>query len=229
MRYLWDRYGWLLCIAALTFFFSRMLWGEPTFCGTAEGQCLRSWVSATGGWLAILAAIPTITYLSRQVNAAVKANENNAKIQLRRNYALSKKAKNRSDLLDMHANAFLTILDKRIPDFAIRPPTRRQAIQRMSAINALLTDGTFDKFEEEIEFPDQHNAEQLRHHIKLFTDMTISTDDPLLSEEARTLIVVICGMSRKYATDCKAASEIFIIEANEMMGRDQDRDPVGDG
>lgn len=35
-----------------------------------KGACLREWISALGGWAAVVAAVPTIYYLSRQVTTA---------------------------------------------------------------------------------------------------------------------------------------------------------------
>ncbi|OCJ03545.1 hypothetical protein A6U86_31010 [Rhizobium sp. AC27/96] len=219
MKKHWDRYGWIICILLLLLFFLPLVWSSSSFCRNADSDCLRNWISATGSWAALFAAIPTIFYLSRQVQAAMKANENSAKIQLRRNYALSKKTKGYASLLDMHAQAFITVLDRRIPEFSIRPLTRHQARQRMSAINDLLTDGTFGRFEEEIEFLDKHNVQQIKRHIMLFSDMIAATDGPILSEETRQLILVICVMCKKYAADSIAAADGFVVEADGMTGK----------
>src|SRR6218665_1254726 len=62
--------GWL-CAYLLACGFALYLFLDstaPTWCGAEDThRCFREWVSALGGWAAVMVAIPTIVYLSKQV------------------------------------------------------------------------------------------------------------------------------------------------------------------
>lgn len=66
----WNRWGWLVALIAISIVVLRLAWGREAFCGPASEHCLREWVSAVGGWLAIIVALPTLYYLAKQISDA---------------------------------------------------------------------------------------------------------------------------------------------------------------
>lgn len=62
--------------------------GVPRMCDQSE-SCVREWISATSGWAAVMAAIPTIYYLSKQVRDADQHQRIGFAIQLRRQRILA--------------------------------------------------------------------------------------------------------------------------------------------
>lgn len=57
-----------------------------------EGKCFREWVSALGGWAAVIAAAPTVYYLARQISETRRHERNNVFIQLRRQRLIAERA-----------------------------------------------------------------------------------------------------------------------------------------
>lgn len=56
---------------------------------TESDACVREWISATSGWAAVCAAVPTILYLSKQIRDADRHQRTNFAIQLRRHRLLA--------------------------------------------------------------------------------------------------------------------------------------------
>ncbi|MGF9564138.1 hypothetical protein AAIH70_11545 [Neorhizobium sp. BT27B] len=70
-----DDWGWAVALGIIALIFLRLLFGREPFCGPEE-HCFREWVSATGSWAAIPAAIITVWYLSKQVSTAERHHRN---------------------------------------------------------------------------------------------------------------------------------------------------------
>lgn len=78
-----------IAITALGFFVAKGAQeGAFVVCAEAEA-CVREWISATSGWAAVAAAIPTILYLSRQIRDADRHQRTSFDIQLRRHRILA--------------------------------------------------------------------------------------------------------------------------------------------
>jgi len=81
-------FGWftagVVAVAAVgaysAFAFSR----EVICTGAQDEHCVREWVSALGGWLALAAALPTVGILLMQVTEANRHHRDNAMMSLRR-------------------------------------------------------------------------------------------------------------------------------------------------
>lgn len=221
MKRYWDRYGWIVCILLLLLFFIPLVWSRSGVCNEGDKDCLRNWISATGSWAALFAAIPTIFYFSRQVDAAIKGNQNSAKIQLRRNYALAQKVKNISFFLEMTAIRFSNDIKKQTPGFVASPPSRSQVMSKIDTIADMLDQGGFGKFEEEIEFPTPYYAEFIRRRISSIKQSLVPLSEIALTEANRTDILHFCDSCKRYARFCREAANRFINEADEMRGVSQ--------
>ncbi len=217
MRETWERWGWVVALAACALFTLRMLWGREAFCGSTDEQCMREWLSATGGWVAVGIGVPSLFALREQIKAAVKANENNAKIQLRRNYALAKKVEGVSDLIMMNATILLgQIQGKHIP---LEINTNKSyAIGKIDTIIDFLQRGGFDKFEEEIEFPAPYSADSIRRIGGRLRNSIAEIGDIVLAIGPEIQVTEFCDVCKQYAEFCKTAAIAFIREADEMRG-----------
>ncbi len=218
MRKFYDDYGWVIAIFVFALVIARAFWGRAPFCGTQEEQCLREWLSASGGWVALAVGIPSLIFLQKQIKAAIAGNENSAKILLRRNYALAKKVDSRSDFIAMNAIGLELSINAQQPGFVASPPDRSQVAFKLDLIVDLLQEGAFDKFEEEIEFPSPFNAETLRrrvHNIKVSLE-PLSTIT--LTDEIRKDVLHFCHSAQQYAVCCKDIAKRFVAEADEMRG-----------
>lgn len=71
----------LLILAFLTGFYWREL-VRSGMCGPASEQCTREWISATGGWIAVVFAYRTIKTMNRQTEEANRHQRENIEMQL---------------------------------------------------------------------------------------------------------------------------------------------------
>ncbi|NKM59157.1 hypothetical protein GFL21_32510 [Rhizobium anhuiense] len=98
MREQWEKWGWATtAILIIGVYIAVMFWGgsifsRKTWCYREQDECLREWMSALGGWVAVVVAVPTIIYLSKQVRAAEKHHRTTIGIQARPTYMLAQKA-----------------------------------------------------------------------------------------------------------------------------------------
>ncbi|MCD7110435.1 hypothetical protein LRX75_15455 [Rhizobium sp. DKSPLA3] len=88
----WDQWGWLLPALVIVVVFFRLLYGREAFCGSASEQCFREWVSALGGWAAVIAAIPTVYFLSKQIQSTADHARVNFRVNVRSNVNLAEAA-----------------------------------------------------------------------------------------------------------------------------------------
>ncbi|UDF29856.1 UNVERIFIED_ORG: hypothetical protein LHK14_00620 [Roseateles sp. XES5] len=91
MRQEWDKWGWLVLLVVITIGALRVTWGREAFCGPKSEQCLREWMSALSGWAAVAAAVPTIIFLSRQINDARLHHRENLLSLQQKSYAVARR------------------------------------------------------------------------------------------------------------------------------------------
>jgi len=119
----------------------------PTLC-KSDDVCLREWISASSGWAAVIAAIPTILYLSRQVRDADRHQRTSFAIQLRRQKILATRvaqiAQTVLDLTNDHDEALAS---------GIIPDIRNWNTTTSGELVEILRQETLSAFEAEIAFP----------------------------------------------------------------------------
>jgi len=218
----WEKWGWIAALCACALFTLRMLWGRQAFCGSGEEQCLREWFSATGGWIALGIGILSLKGLREQVTAAVQANENNAKIQLRRNYTLAKRVESIADFILMNSISLADEVRKGAIAATINPG-QSAVIARIDLIIDMLQQGGFDKFEEEIEFPTPYTAEFIRRRAAYLKRSIEPIGDVALAIGLRSEIFQFSDWCKFYAESCMAAAKSFIDEADQMRGNSHAR------
>ncbi|QFY62804.1 hypothetical protein FZ934_20840 (plasmid) [Rhizobium grahamii] len=144
MRTLWIIAA-LLCVAAAiaVAFFA----GADTLtllCNPSE-SCAREWIAATSGWAAVLAAVPTILYLSRQVRDADLHQRTGFAIQLRKHRILAARTAR-------IAYVVLGEMDKEEKTHA-ETDMRYWDKEMINGLLHHLRDGTISAFESEIAHP----------------------------------------------------------------------------
>lgn len=85
--------GWLIAYALLGAFFIWVVLQFPAVkaaaCLPGEVHCFREWVSALGGWAAVIVAVPTVYFLSAQIRSATAHQKVTYAMNVRANLALS--------------------------------------------------------------------------------------------------------------------------------------------
>ncbi|MDK4713007.1 hypothetical protein [Rhizobium sp. CNPSo 4039] len=157
--------------------------------------------------------------LREQIKAAVKANENNAKIQLRRNYALAKKVAVVSDLIMMNATILMGQIEGKHIPLEINT-NKSYTVGKIDLIIDFLQRGGFDKFEEEIEYPVPYSADSIRRIGGRLKNSIAQIGDIVLAIGPEIDVTHFCDVCRQYAEFCSAAAISFIREADEMRGVD---------
>lgn len=89
--------GWLIAYALAAIFFVYVVVNFPTVrevaCAPAEEDCFRQWMAAMGGWVAVLAAVPTIYFLSKQIETSTREQRVNFALNIRADTALVRTVK----------------------------------------------------------------------------------------------------------------------------------------
>lgn len=219
MRDAWERWGWVVALAACALFALRMLWGRNAFCGPAEEQCLREWLSATGGWIAVAFAIPTLISLNKQVKIASRANQNNAKISLHKSIALARRAYERA----IHAESTIKVMKDQhsvtLGSQATLDDKRFLLLSMLDFVRRAVQDNTLDRFEEEIDVP-WYGVASLRNimdkHIEAMRSQPVIETDGQFDAVLNFYTHAI-NAAALYIDSCKAVSQDFLKEAQAMM------------
>lgn len=89
--------GWIVAFTLLGMFFVFVVVQFPAVrdlaCKAKEEDCFRQWMSALGGWAAVLAAVPTIYFLSKQIETSTREQRVNFALNIRADTALVRTVK----------------------------------------------------------------------------------------------------------------------------------------
>ncbi|MBW6420121.1 hypothetical protein KX729_01555 [Rhizobium sp. XQZ8] len=85
--------GWIVAVIvgllATTALVAFMFANKIACTGAADEQCTREWISATGSWAAVPAAVLTIVFISRQISRADKHHRENVRLQVDLKYEIA--------------------------------------------------------------------------------------------------------------------------------------------
>lgn len=76
-------FGWICAAGLLLGFVVYLLWSGPGrawLCSAGDAECARDWIAALSGWAAIVAAVPTVFFLQRQIADANRHQQENLEI-----------------------------------------------------------------------------------------------------------------------------------------------------
>jgi hypothetical protein len=109
--------GWIVAYGLAAGLFIFVAWRgsyAQGLCAPAEIHCFRDWMSASGGWAALAAAIPTVLFLSRQVRDANRHHRHNMALALRRTRGKARFAKKLAESVRTYALSHQLRWEKRI-------------------------------------------------------------------------------------------------------------------
>ncbi|KSV71199.1 hypothetical protein N185_03090 [Sinorhizobium sp. GW3] len=165
----WDRWLWLCPAAIILIGAARLFFGREPFCAaTADEHCLREWISALGGWLAIAVAVPTVAYLSKQVSDAERFSRINVRLHA---LPILENAEHIAELAQKLKEASIRAIEVVGADFEPAKYVKNARIQ-MKVVGLLLDREEFSSASRE--FHTLHRSEifseAMARHVKELTD-----------------------------------------------------------
>ncbi len=200
-----------------------LLWLSPAIPATtlckADDPCIREWISALSGWVAVVVAIPTLLYLDRQIRIATKANVNGAKIALRKTLSIARRAYHQAELAESTLQILKGQKQKVLANGNDFDQRRMLVLSMLSTVHRTFVDQVFDRFEEEVDVP-FHGIMSLRnvlgHHMQ-----EIETRGGITTAQEFDVVMNFYSyafdVSEAYVQSCKAIAKTFMAEASGMM------------
>ena len=210
------------CVAVIAFVLPAtvvLLWLSPAIHATtlckADDPCIREWVSALSGWVAVAAAIPTIFYLDKQVRIANKANSNNAKIALRKTLSITRRAYNQAMMAESTLDILKAQREKILANGNGLDQKRQLILSMLGTIHRTFIDQVFDRFEEEVDVPFHGVAHVRNVLVQHMADIESRTGIKTVQEFNIVMnsYSYAFEISDVYARSCKAVAEAFLQEA----------------
>ncbi len=216
----WDDFGWLLAGLGIGIFVARIIFGRDAFCATAaEEHCVREWISASAGWAAVLAAVPTILYLSKQVEDASLFHRQNAAINLRRSRTLAQRVKRQARFLEENELfGELTWHDK-MQMGEVSPDFIKGVIDEYRILESYIDRADFLRVEDEIAAPDRFSYEMLMRRIQNECKVLQEWHDGLTALSWENLVAwmtFIYQSSGEYARYLSSACDDYLSETAQF-------------
>lgn len=206
MREQWEKWGWVVALVIIAIGFLRIIWGREAFCEANE-QCLREWLSALGGWVAVVVAVPTIIYLSRQVRDAQRHHRTTIGIQARPTYMLARKAAETSANIKNH------IVGKgdlwAINNLPNDPTVDKQAVERLKFLRDLVDRTEFVRIQSEIE------VTHMRH------EQLLSSIDASINwiKDGRTYVNGVAENASEAVIGCSVNAMNYLDQVKDVCDR----------
>jgi hypothetical protein len=185
--------GWIAAFALLAGLFIWAVSANSTLreiaCAPLEANCYRDWISALGGWAAVVAAVPTVYFLYNQnkqaqdqFSDAQTQHRDRLIIDLRHSLALAKYARNEADTVGTIIH-FYEMADHNYTG----PLPLGEVSKQVNGILKMLASPCFDRLESEIEYPNTPNAQFVRALANGINERNLThfQDETSMSNEAR--------------------------------------------
>ncbi|MBX4889670.1 hypothetical protein [Rhizobium bangladeshense] len=213
----WDSWGWAATAIIIIGMYIALMYGgasifsRETWCYGEKDECLREWMSALGGWVAVVVAVPTIIYLSKQVRAAEKHHRTTIGIQARPTYMLAQKAAQTS------ANIRDEIANKgdlwTISNLPFDSNFDKKAVEKLKFLRDLVDRTEFVRIQSEIEVT-YIRHEQLINSINDSIDLLRNPNRAKASEA-----LIGCSVNAmQYLDQVKDVCDRFIRDFERMTG-----------
>ncbi|TBC94164.1 hypothetical protein ELH26_09130 [Rhizobium leguminosarum] len=214
MREQWDRWGWVVALVVIAIGFLRLVWGREAFCEPNE-HCLREWISALGGWVAVAVAVPTIIFLSKQVRDAEKHHRTTIGIQARPTYMLAKRAAETS------VNIRNQIAEKgelwAINNLPADHEFKKQAVERLRFLRDLIDRTEFIRIQSEIEVTYMRHEQLLNAVDESIDKLKESLRHPRFDDFSPSEAVIGCSANAvQYLGQVKDVCDRFISDFERM-------------
>lgn len=188
-----------IAIALIAIVAVGLVWGERAelLCLPDE-VCLREWISATSGWAAVIAAVPTILFLSKQVRDADRHQRTGFAIQLRRHRILA----HRTAQIAYVSLMMIEDFDGKRTEGEL-PDVRAWDVETTNSMIGILRDTTIAAFEAEIAHPMSMSGAA----IAMVIERGYEGQQPASSaapELARSFFTNIANQAEDYLTETKS-------------------------
>ncbi|WP_069061263.1 hypothetical protein [Sinorhizobium sp. RAC02] len=216
----WMGWGlaWVMASALLAYLAARTVFVDEACTGAVGEHCLREWISALSGVLAVIAAVPTILYLSKQVRVASAQAQDGFRLELRGLLALAHAARSAADELQAMAEiAMMRDLD--LPDFDWLTVS-----DTIDELEKSAQAGVLQRLESDIEFPTPFSQAFLRERFREFRhdfSEVISNDNTVRWQRESVFAALneVCTYCFDYGKACETIAANFIVSAEEMIQR----------
>ncbi|ACM27547.1 hypothetical protein [Rhizobium rhizogenes] len=222
----WTYYtGWIVayCLTA-GFFICLVLNGtfDRSLCtGAPDEHCFRDWVSALGGWAALIIGAPTLFILWKQVADAGKGQLIAFRIQLRRTRTLARRVLNQANELERAATFSIAFWDRSDPAHTKRLHPLQAYREALRQFQGMLQEGEFDTLESEIDVPAtmtlRRLSRKLQENLEL-TDGRIEREFDLYEYNTAADIMLLSGRQvLEYAREVQRIAEDHLLEIKDIF------------
>lgn len=213
--------GWFVAFGIAAVFFIYTVLQAPTLRGLAcapdEQNCYREWVSALGGWTAIVVAVPTIIYLARQIRDADRHHRKSAALNLRRLRALAVNIEQNSKVSSGIAYTYMVFFSGSKGNSAIRLNKCTDIIRILNGALDLFADRNYEAFETEIYLPMDH-ATFLRAQLeKIRTEVDEAPEmfDGVQAQEIAQKLHEFHALVKNYMDDIALNAARFLRDTSD--------------
>lgn len=216
--------GWIVASimgAGFSLLLAVRMFAYETFCQPGE-LCLREWVSALSGILAVLAAFASLAYVAKQLEQASKHHRDAMKVQLQRTRAVARRANKAAQELHNLASHFVVVwaqpgantlsVDRSIWAFS----------EQMKRFLEVVSDPVFCAFEEEIDFVTPLPAAQIKEAFEAQSRSLEAHSAGFRLSEVPTRYLAQEGLgvvlqSVRYADELMRLADVFLTETDEPV------------
>lgn len=209
-------YGLAAALLIITILNSELV--EAAACAADDKHCLRDWVAALSGWAAVIAAVPTVVFLSRQVAIAQRQAQDTFKVDLRRSLALAESTHRAARELITWSTLFVNT-----PGFYKDEEAWELFQGTVADVREILQLEVFERFEAEIAFPKKFHLAFLKRRSSEFeqeygryVQATVIYDDDTLTRTVDRWNGIL-EQTRSYGEDCLRLSNEFIEDCRDMI------------
>jgi hypothetical protein len=213
-RDFYDRWGWAIAAAAIVLVVSVLMLGRGAFCSENDQNCVREWLSALGGWAAVVVTVPTVLFAAKQFQDADSAGKQLARQTITRRNSLARRvnqnarvmlARVKSDEKRLRSPSFL-------PGGGV-PPAEARLIA--IALREILDENMFAQFEQEIGGSKNSNISLIRG----FTDHFIQSAEQPFGMNYQKLeieLIQLLGKTEVYAREMEKIASAFLSENDSL-------------
>lgn len=211
--------GWIVAAGIAVAFLGTIaiyMFLTNAFCTGVSGEhCVREWVSALGAWVALLAAIPTVAILFRQVRDAKQHHLDNAMLSLRRRRSICERVLNIADEYSEYIKGSERNWTESRTSYV---DMKTAAGIELHLLESVVDRTTFENFEAEIEIPIVSAGRLLERVQSIRSAIERPSNDGDYQEllEIHHRMASLYEMADSLFNDASAKARTFISDTNHL-------------
>lgn len=194
--------------------------GRDYFCGPASEPCLREWVSALGGYFAVIVAIPTIYYLARQIKIADAHHRESMVPAYRRSFSLAARVNRLLQDIGEKCLAVKAVAEDNRGYFELQDLRKTY-----TELCDLVGSADLSIFENEFGPPPNEDIASMQAQLRQGQIELVSyghryTDDAAVDQmpDLTRYLSLIAGFTQNYVAACLSISEAIMAEYAKLHG-----------